>query len=120
VISGQVIEHVRKSWRWIPELTRVAKKNGLVITIGPVSWPYHEAPIDCWRIYPEGMKALYEAAGSSVELSEWGSWETLNFRLYVPGRSLAGRKLRWTYELIGRIGIPVERSYDCITIGRKA
>ena len=62
VLSGQVIEHVRKIWLWIKELTRVCKVGGLVITINPVSWPYHEHPIDCWRAYPEGMRALYEDA----------------------------------------------------------
>ena len=50
VLSGQVIEHVRKIWLWIKELTRVCKVGGLVITINPVSWPYHEHPIDCWRV----------------------------------------------------------------------
>ena len=51
VLSANVIEHVRCVWRWLPELARVCKAGGLVITISPVSWPYHEAPIDCWRIY---------------------------------------------------------------------
>src|SRR3954463_14610157 len=60
VLSGQVIEHVRKPWLWLPELARVTKVGGLVITINPVSWNYHEAPYDCWRIFPEGMKALCE------------------------------------------------------------
>ncbi len=69
VVSGQVIEHVRKPWLWIPELARVCKPGGVVLTVNPVSWPYHEAPIDCWRIYPEGMRSLCEDAGLTVELS---------------------------------------------------
>ena len=68
VFSAQVIEHVPKVWKWFPELARVTKPGGLVITINPTSWPYHEAPIDCWRIYPEGMKALCEEAGLIPEL----------------------------------------------------
>ena len=63
VLSGQVIEHVRKIWTWYRELARVCRPGGLVITICPVTWPYHEDPVDCWRIYPEGMKALCEEAG---------------------------------------------------------
>src|SRR4051812_37137093 len=35
-LSGQVIEHVRKPWRWLPELVRVTKRGGYVITINPV------------------------------------------------------------------------------------
>ena len=30
VFSGQVIEHVRKIWLWIKELTRICKVGGLV------------------------------------------------------------------------------------------
>lgn len=41
VLSGQVIEHVRKVWVWIREVARVARVGGTVITIGPVSWPFH-------------------------------------------------------------------------------
>ena len=67
VLSGQVIEHVKQPWRWLPELARVVRPGGKVITINPVSWPYHEAPVDCWRIYPEGMRALYASAGLTVE-----------------------------------------------------
>src|SRR5262245_34468699 len=62
VLSANVIEHVGKPWVWITELARITKPGGLVITINPVSWIYHEAPIDCWRIYPDGMKNLYEHA----------------------------------------------------------
>ena len=36
----------------------IISPNGYIITINPVSWKYHEAPVDCWRIYPEGMKTI--------------------------------------------------------------
>ena len=70
VFSAQVIEHVRKVWLWTKEVARVCKQGGYVITINPVSWPYHEAPIDCWRIYPDGMRTLYEEAGIRVQLAK--------------------------------------------------
>ena len=66
---------MRKIWLWIKELTRVCKVGGLVITINPVSWPYHEHPIDCWRAFPEGMRALYEDASLEVLLSIFESLE---------------------------------------------
>ena len=121
VLSGQVIEHVKKPWKWVPELARITKPNGLVITINPVSWPYHEAPVDCWRMYPEGMKALYEEANLEVAISQWESLETQHFRRFLPGRSLqhTPRVLRAFSELFGRFGFPVERSYDTVTVGRK-
>ena len=75
VISGQVIEHVRKIWKWMPEVARVCKPGGIVITVNPVSWRYHTAPYDCWRIYPEGARALYDDAGLDTLLSEFESLE---------------------------------------------
>ena len=121
VLSGNVIEHIRKPWIWIKEVARVCKKEGLVITITPVSWPYHEAPIDCWRVYPEGMKALYEEAGLEVIASTAESFEVPTYRRYIPGRSpeWQGWKWRFTNQLLGRLGFPVERAYDTITVGKK-
>ena len=85
IISGQVIEHVKKPWVWMKELSRVCKKNGLVITIAPVSWIFHGAPVDCWRIYPEGMKTLYEEAGLLVDLCKMESLEYQGDRRVIPG-----------------------------------
>jgi SAM-dependent methyltransferase len=121
VVSGQVLEHVKKPWRWLPELARVVRPGGLVITINPVSWPYHEAPVDCWRAYPEGMKALYEDSSLEVTLSYWGSLETPQYRRAVPGVSIEqqGRIKRVLSRASGLLGLPVERSFDAITIGRK-
>lgn len=123
VLSGQVIEHVRKPWLWIREVARVCRPGGLVITISPVSWPYHEAPIDCWRAYPEGMRALYGEAGLRVLLCRWESLETPGYRAYRPGASAAYQPQTWQWRLMRRIeswfGLPVERAYDTITIGCK-
>jgi|ERR1035441_5418906 SAM-dependent methyltransferase len=120
VVSGQVMEHVRKPWIWIRELARVCRPDGLVITIVPVSWPYHEAPIDCWRAFPEGMKALYEDAKLTMEFSHFESLEVPHFKHFIPGRSPADQGRQWKVSRIfGRFGLPVERSYDTIAIGRK-
>jgi len=80
ILAGQVIEHVRKIWVWIKELSRVCKKGGYIIIISPISYPYHEAPYDCWRIYPEGMKALFEECGLKVILSKKESLESYQLR----------------------------------------
>jgi hypothetical protein len=121
VLSAQVLEHIRKIWVWIKELARICNKGGYVIIINPVSWIFHEAPIDCWRAYPEGMKALYGEAGLEVVLSVWESLEIPNYRRYIPGISLQNRgwKNRVISMILGKFGWPVERSYDTITIGRK-
>jgi SAM-dependent methyltransferase len=122
VLSGQVIEHVKRIWVWIKELTRVCKKNGHVITIAPISWTFHEVPVDCWRIYPDGMKVLYEEAGLVVDLCKMESLEYQGKRRITPGvtsyelsdkkfgvKSLIKRILRW----------PITASLDTIAIGTK-
>jgi SAM-dependent methyltransferase len=121
VVSGQVIEHVRKPWIWLKELARVCKPGGLVLTVNPVSWPYHEAPIDCWRIYPEGMRALCEEAGLIVELSVFESIEQRPLAWY-PGESYnAGRgpKGRALNRIKATTGYPLSIAFDTVTIARK-
>ena len=121
VLSAQVIEHVPKVWKWFHELARVTRPGGLVITINPTSWPYHEAPIDCWRIYPEGMKALCEEAGLVPETIFSGSLEQPERRRAIPGRSVDAqpRLTRLGFQLLGRFGFPVEKAFDTITLARK-
>jgi SAM-dependent methyltransferase len=123
IVSASVIEHVRKIWTWMGELARICRPGGHVITIGPVSWNYHESPIDCWRIYPEGMRALSDEAGLEVVLSEWGSTELRKLE------SMSPRKLRdkhFWQRLSGAFGLwhavtrlPPEGAYDTITVARK-
>lgn len=121
VLSGQVMEHVRRIWRWMVELARVCRPGGHVITISPVSWPYHEVPFDCWRAYPEGMRALSEEAGLEVVLCHSESLEPPPSRNSYAGLSYAecrpGRRLR---EAVKRgIGWPLPVAVDTITIARK-
>lgn len=124
VISANVIEHVKKIWKWIPELARVTKKGGYVITVNPVSWGYHEDPVDCWRIYPEGMKALYDDADIKVVFSTTESLESLHlykkpynkFKMW-PGGTMAKNSLT---KLKIAIGYPVSVAIDTITIGQKS
>jgi SAM-dependent methyltransferase len=121
VVSGQVIEHVRKPWVWLRELARVCKPGGLVLTVNPVSWPYHEAPIDCWRIYPEGMRALCDDAGLTVELSLYESLEPRPLAFY-PGKSYnAGRgpRGRALNKVKAVTGYPLTIAFDAVTIARK-
>ncbi len=123
VFSSQVIEHVRKPWLWLRELARVCRPGGHVLTINPVSWPYHEAPVDCWRIYPEGMRALHEDAGLLVKLSLFETLEveaTAGMRI-VPGTSDVGGTWSGLKRLVKRaIGWPVLCAFDAVTVAEKA
>ncbi len=118
VLSGQVIEHVRKPWIWMKELARVCRPGGLVITINPVSWPYHEAPVDCWRIYPEGHRALAEEAGLTVELTKFECLELPGYKRKRPGTTVT-RRTWWSVAMRKAVGLRVEGAFDTVCISRK-
>ncbi|MEM6523800.1 MAG: methyltransferase domain-containing protein [Bacteroidota bacterium] len=84
VLAGQVIEHVADIWIWLIELKRITKKGGKIIIICPVSWPYHEAPIDCWRIYPEGFKVLAKKTGLILQKVLYESLEAAQVPKQTP------------------------------------
>jgi len=122
VFSSSVIEHVRKVWVWLPELARVCKRGGKVLTISPISWPFHGVPFDCWRIYPEGMKALYEEAGLAVECSFYQTLENADVRRGYPGRSQEhGRGALSALKSVVKnlLGWPQSYAVDLVTIGKK-
>ena len=85
ILSDQVIAHVRYPWVWIKELKRITKPGGKILTIGSLSWPCSPSPIDCWRIYPDGMRCINEWAGLETQLSVCESGE---FEYYKIPRSL--------------------------------
>lgn len=66
VISGSTMEHTRMPWLFMKEVARIVKKGGLVCVNAPYQWEYHPHPIDCWRVFPDGMRAVMEWAGLTV------------------------------------------------------
>ena len=114
VFAANVLEHVPAIWRWIAELVRVCKIGGRVITINPVNWAYHAYPVDCWRAYPEGMKALYQDAGLDVEMSKAESLETRWDRLNFHGAKLVVKAIV-NVNNTGEPFVPL----DTISIGRR-
>jgi SAM-dependent methyltransferase len=63
VISTQVVEHVQHPWRWIKEVARIVKPGGLIYICTPNTIHFHEYPIDCFRVWPDGMRGLFQEAG---------------------------------------------------------
>lgn len=103
VFSLSVGEHVRKLWCWAQELVRVTRPGGFVVFVTPFSWPYHESPYDCWRILPEGYKALFEDAGLEHVFSWHGNvlpleplWQREHGPHTVTDTIAIGRKCRET------------------------
>lgn len=118
ILSGQVLEHIRKPWLWIEECARLLKPGGHLITIVPVSWPYHEAPVDCWRIYPEGMKALHEHANLKTSFTWFGTLEDRKGRTNIlPGRSEEYQPWLWVEKLTNLECVEV--AFDTVSIAQK-
>ena len=67
VLSGQVFEHIPFVWVSMAEIARVLKPNGHGLITAP-SRGHRHGTQDCWRFYPDGMRAL--AAWSGLELLE--------------------------------------------------
>ena len=63
VISGSTIEHVTAFWEWVPELVRVLRPGGFLALVAPHGYREHRYPIDCWRIFPQGMEYLLRMVG---------------------------------------------------------
>ncbi len=66
VISGQTFEHIDYFWKTMTEIARVLKPGGLCCIIAPSGGPEHKYPVDCWRFYPDGFRALALYAGLEV------------------------------------------------------
>ncbi|GEM_PF-843404 len=58
VISSATFEHMEFPWIAIKEIWRVLKNGGILCLIAPSTGPEHKHPIDCWRILPDGIRAL--------------------------------------------------------------
>ncbi|MBI1779550.1 MAG: class I SAM-dependent methyltransferase [Proteobacteria bacterium] len=58
VISGQTFEHVEFFWLTWLEMVRVVRPGGLIFLLAPSRGPEHRYPVDCWRFYPDGLRAL--------------------------------------------------------------
>jgi SAM-dependent methyltransferase len=59
VISGNAMEHVQDLHAWKNAVVSICKPNGLICITVPHSWPEHKHPLDCWRVFPDGMRWLF-------------------------------------------------------------
>ena len=63
VVCGSCLEHCRNPHRLTAEMFRVLKPSCRIIVNAPAVWPVHNHPIDCFRFFPDGMRAVLELAG---------------------------------------------------------
>ena len=74
-ITGQCLEHCEWPWQLAREIARVLAPGGYLVVTAPAHWPEHRLPLDCWRILPDGMRALFAWAG----LSEIRAYRTTGY-----------------------------------------
>lgn len=86
VVSGQAFEHIEFPWVTILEVARVLRPGGLLCLIVPSGGHEHRYPLDCWRYYPDGIRALAHWADLDVVRADT-AWE--------PRRDYTDNSARW-------------------------
>ena len=67
VMTSQVFEHIAFPWASFLEVCRILKPGGLIFLVAPSRGQRHGV-FDCWRYYPDSMRAL--AATARMDLLE--------------------------------------------------
>lgn len=67
IFSGQAFEHIPFFWASFLEMARVLRRGGYIFLTAPSRGHTHDV-YDCWRYYPDGLRAL--AAFARLELTE--------------------------------------------------
>lgn len=65
-ISGNTFEHLEYPWIMLEEIKRVLKKGGVTCIIAPSHGKEHKFPVDCYRYFPDGFRALAKYVGLEV------------------------------------------------------
>jgi ubiquinone/menaquinone biosynthesis C-methylase UbiE len=66
IISGQTLEHIEYPWLWFTEMARILRNTCCIIA--PAKIHEHKYPIDTFRYYPDGLRAL--AKWSNLKVKE--------------------------------------------------
>ncbi len=78
IVTGQALEHVEYFWITMLEAARALKPGGLLCAIAPSGGFEHRYPVDCWRYYPDGFRALSRWAQLEV-LEASTEWEPATY-----------------------------------------
>jgi SAM-dependent methyltransferase len=74
VVSGQAFEHIEFFWATAFEIGRVMRPGAVTALIAPSNGFEHRYPVDCWRFYADGCRAI--AAYLEFEVvdvfTDWG------------------------------------------------
>lgn len=126
VVSGQTFEHTEFFWETILEIARILKPGGLCCIIAPATGPEHRFPLDCWRIFTDGFRALARYADLEVlysrtqwqELPQYDSesnkWHESILIARKPTETLRSRCRRRLYAAVKRSMHPLPRRIESL------
>lgn len=66
IISGNAFEHIEYPWLTICEIYKKLKDSGFACIIAPNAIGEHRYPVDCYRYFSDGFRALAKWAGFTV------------------------------------------------------
>lgn len=66
VISANAFEHIEYPWLTIRQIFLKLKPEGIACILAPLTIDEHRYPVDCYRYYPDGFRALARWAGFHV------------------------------------------------------
>lgn len=72
VVLDEILEHVARPWVAVPEIHRILKPGGCLITSSPFMIAEHKVPFDYWRFTKDGLRVLLESF-ERVETFSWGN-----------------------------------------------
>ena len=70
VVCANMLHNVEQPWRLFPEMQRVLRPHGLLAVVTVWQWGENRHPKDYWRFMPDGLRFLFDEAGT------WQDYET--------------------------------------------
>jgi len=114
IVSGQTFEHIEFFWVTLQQMVRVLRPGGLICIIAPSRGYEHRYPVDCWRFYPDGFRALAAYVGLDL-LEVSAQWEAMGYTgddsdVWGDAMAVYRRPLRWPWRQ--RVRLALRRRVD--------
>lgn len=94
VMTNQAFEHIAFPWASLLEMSRVVKPNGYIFVVAP-SRGHRHGITDCWRYYPDSMRALAGFARLNVVESYVDMPPTLPHKQRLNYREIDSERAYW-------------------------